>query len=56
MSIKTFAILVRASVLTRSFEEKLALYNYPYRLIGGNKFLERSKGLFGVSQICLQPK
>ena len=40
---KDFAILVRASVLTRSFEEKLALYNYPYRLIGGNKFFERKE-------------
>ncbi|MDE6276404.1 MAG: UvrD-helicase domain-containing protein [Clostridia bacterium] len=40
---KDFAILVRASMLTRSFEEKLALYNYPYRLIGGNKFFERKE-------------
>ena len=40
---KDFAILVRASVLTRSFEEKLALYNYPYRIIGGNKFFERKE-------------
>lgn len=38
-----FAILVRASALTRSFEEKLALYNYPYKLIGGNKFFERKE-------------
>lgn len=40
---KDFAILVRASMLTRSFEEKLALYNYPYKLIGGNKFFERKE-------------
>ena len=40
---KDFAILVRASVLTRSFEEKLALYNYPYKIIGGNKFFERKE-------------
>ena len=38
-----FAILVRASSLTRSFEEKLALYSYPYRLVGGNKFFERKE-------------
>jgi len=40
---KDFAILVRASALTRSFEEKLALYNYPYKIIGGNKFFERKE-------------
>lgn len=40
---KDFAILVRASSITRSFEDKLALYNYPYRLIGGSKFFERKE-------------
>lgn len=42
-SYKDFAILVRASAITRSFEEKLALYNFPYKLIGGNKFFERKE-------------
>lgn len=42
-SYKDFAILVRASALTRSFEEKLTLYNFPYKLIGGNKFFERKE-------------
>ena len=40
---KDFAILVRASVLTRSFEDKLMLYNYPFKIIGGNKFFERKE-------------
>lgn len=40
---KDFAILVRASALTRSFEEKLTLYSYPYKIIGGNKFFERKE-------------
>ena len=38
-----FAILVRASSLTRSFEDKLVLYNYPYKIIGGSKFFERKE-------------
>lgn len=42
-SYSDFAILVRASAITRSFEEKLALYNFPYKLIGGNKFFERKE-------------
>lgn len=40
---KDFAVLVRASSLTRSFEDKLMLYNYPYKIIGGNKFFERKE-------------
>ena len=38
-----FAILTRVNSITRPFEEKLALYNYPYRVIGGNKFFERKE-------------
>lgn len=38
-----FAILYRANSISRSFEEKLALYNYPYKVVGGNKFFERKE-------------
>lgn len=38
-----FAILVRANSISRPFEEKLTLYGYPYRVIGGNKFYERKE-------------
>ena len=38
-----FAILVRQTALTRLFEEKLYLYNLPFRLIGGQKFYERKE-------------
>ena len=40
---KDFAILVRASSLTRSFEDQFIAYNYPYKIIGGNKFFERKE-------------
>lgn len=38
-----FAILVRQTALTRLFEEKLYLYNLPFKLIGGQKFYERKE-------------
>ncbi|MEG1536165.1 MAG: UvrD-helicase domain-containing protein [Clostridia bacterium] len=38
-----FAILVRANSISRPFEEKLALYNFPYKVIGGNKFYDRKE-------------
>lgn len=38
-----FAILTRINSITRPFEEKLALYNYPYKVIGGNKFYDRKE-------------
>ena len=38
-----FAVLYRANSISRSFEEKLALYNYPYKVVGGNKFFERKE-------------
>lgn len=38
-----FAILVRANSITRNFEEKLMLYNFPYKVIGGKKFFERKE-------------
>lgn len=38
-----FAILTRVNSITRPLEEKLTLYNFPYRMIGGNKFFERKE-------------
>ncbi|MBD5087133.1 MAG: UvrD-helicase domain-containing protein [Clostridiales bacterium] len=40
---KDFAILVRASSQTRPFEDKLQLYGFPYKIIGGNKFYDRKE-------------
>ncbi|MEG2274173.1 MAG: UvrD-helicase domain-containing protein, partial [Clostridia bacterium] len=40
---KDFAVLVRANSITRAVEEKLTLYNFPYRVIGGSKFYERKE-------------
>ena len=38
-----FAILYRANSISRPFEEKLTLYNYPYKVVGGNKFFDRKE-------------
>lgn len=38
-----FAILYRANSVSRPFEEKLTLYNYPYKVVGGNKFFDRKE-------------
>jgi DNA helicase-2/ATP-dependent DNA helicase PcrA len=38
---KNIAILVRASSLTREFEEKLNINQIPYKIVGGNKFYDR---------------
>ncbi|MDR3293773.1 MAG: UvrD-helicase domain-containing protein [Clostridiales bacterium] len=42
-SLKDMAILVRQNSLTRTFEEKLNLYGYAYKLFGGFKFYERKE-------------
>ncbi|MDE5618020.1 MAG: UvrD-helicase domain-containing protein, partial [Clostridia bacterium] len=42
-SYKDFAILVRINSITRLFEDKMALYNMPYKVIGGFKFYERKE-------------
>ncbi|MGN0797320.1 MAG: ATP-dependent helicase [Christensenellales bacterium] len=42
-SFSDFAVLYRANAISRSFEEKLALYNYPYKVVGGNKFFDRKE-------------
>lgn len=41
--LKDIAILVRVSSITKTFEDKLTLYNLPFRLIGGMKFYERAE-------------
>ncbi len=40
---RDFAILVRLNALTREFEERLNLYNIPYKVYGGFKFFERKE-------------
>ncbi len=40
---KDFAILVRLNALTRKFEERMRLYNVPYKVYGGFKFFERKE-------------
>ena len=42
-ALKDIAILVRVSSITKNFEDKLNLYNLPFRLIGGMKFYERAE-------------
>lgn len=53
-----FAILVRQTALTRLFEEKLALYNLPFRLIGGQKFYERKeiKDVLAYLKVVANPR
>ena len=41
--LKDIAILVRVSSITKTFEDKLTLYNLPFRLIGGMKFYDRAE-------------
>ena len=40
---KDIAILYRTGAFSRSFEEKLNLYNMPYKIFGGYKFFEREE-------------
>ncbi len=42
-ALKDMAILVRVSSITKTFEDKLNLYNVPFRLIGGMKFYDRAE-------------
>ncbi len=37
------AVLYRAGAMSRQFEEKLNLYNIPYKIFGGYKFFEREE-------------
>ena len=38
-----FAILTRINSITRQFEERLTMYNLPYKVFGGFKFYERAE-------------
>lgn len=40
---KDFAILMRVNSLSRLIEEKLLMYNIPYKVYGGHKFYERKE-------------
>lgn len=42
-SYKDFAILMRVNALSRLIEEKLLMYNIPYKVYGGHKFFERKE-------------
>lgn len=57
-SYKDFAVLVRANSITRTVEEKLTLYNFPYRVIGGSKFYERKeiKDILAYLKLVVNPR
>lgn len=40
---KEFAILIRLNALSRKFEERMRLYNIPYKVYGGFKFFDRKE-------------
>ncbi len=42
-SYKDFAVLMRVNSLSRLIEEKLLMYNIPYKVYGGHKFFERKE-------------
>ena len=55
---KDFAILVRLNALTGKFEERLNLYNIPYKVFGGFKFFERKeiKDVLAYMRILVNPR
>lgn len=57
-SYNDFAILVRVNSLTRLFEERLNLYNMPYRVYGGFKFYERKeiRDVIAYLRILINPR
>lgn len=57
-SYQDFAILVRTTSITLPIEDKLLLYNIPYRMIGGRKFYDRKeiKDFLAYLQVLVNPK
>lgn len=55
---RDFAILVRLNALTGKFEERLTLYNIPYKVFGGFKFFERKeiKDVLAYLRILVNPR
>ena len=53
-----FAILTRINAITRLFEEKLNMYNIPYKVFGGFKFFDRAeiKDILAYMRVALNPK
>lgn len=53
-----FAILTRINAITRLFEEKLNMYNIPYKVFGGFKFFDRAeiKDLLAYMRVALNPR
>ena len=57
-SFKDFAILMRVNSLSRNIEEKLLMYNIPYKVYGGHKFFERKeiKDVVAYLRLLSNPK
>ena len=53
-----FAILTRINAITRLFEEKLNMYNIPYKVFGGFKFFDRAeiKDMLAYMRVALNPR
>lgn len=53
-----FAILTRINAITRLFEEKLNMYNIPYKVFGGFKFFDRAeiKDILAYMKVALNPR
>ena len=53
-----FAILTRINAITRLFEEKLNMYNIPYKVFGGFKFFDRAeiKDMLAYMKVALNPR
>ncbi len=55
---KDIAILMRLNALTRSFEDKLLMYDIPYRVFGGLKFYDRQeiKNVLAYLKLIINPQ
>ena len=53
-----FAILTRINAITRLFEERLNMYNLPYKVFGGFKFYDRAeiKDLLAYMRLAINPR
>lgn len=53
-----FAILTRINAITRLFEERLNMYNVPYKVFGGFKFYDRAeiKDLLAYMRLAINPR
>lgn len=53
-----FAILTRINAITRLFEERLNMYNIPYKMFGGFKFYDRAeiKDILAYMRLAINPR